>query len=70
VDPDLPVLGALRSWLDFWSRSKSRTCVTVTIITENVMARRRAGEICPLVTGSTELRATHYGITALARAVD
>jgi hypothetical protein len=44
--------------------------VTVTIITENVMAHRRAGEICPSVTGATGLRATHYGITALARAVD
>ena len=29
--------------------------MTVTIITENVMAQRRAGEICQSVTGSTAL---------------
>jgi hypothetical protein len=44
--------------------------MTVTIITENVMAHRRAGEICPSVTGSTELTPTHYVITTLAWAVD
>jgi len=34
------------------------------------MAHRRAGEICPSVTGSTELTPTHYVITALCRAAD
>ena len=58
-----------------WGRAtlvtlESRTCMTVTIITENVMAHRRAGEICPSVTGSTELTPTHYVITALCRAAD
>src|SRR6266581_2660221 len=52
-----------------WGRAtlvtlESRTCMTVTIITENVMAHRRAGEICPSVTGSTELTSTHYVKTA------
>jgi hypothetical protein len=58
-----------------WGRAtlvtlESRTCMTVTIITENVMAHRRAGEICPSVTGSTELTPTHYVITAHVRAAD
>jgi hypothetical protein len=44
--------------------------MTVTIITENVMAHRRAGEICPSVTGSTELTSQHYVITAPAWALD
>src|SRR5438309_9023868 len=43
---------------------ESRTCMTVTIITEKVMAHRRAGEICPSVTVSTALTSTHYVITA------
>src|SRR2546422_4539201 len=52
-----------------WGRAtlvtlESRTCMTVTIMTENVMAHRRAGEICPSVTGSTELTPTPYVITA------
>src|SRR5437899_5847898 len=42
----------------------SRTCMTVTIITESVMAHRRAGEICKSVTGSTALTSPHYVITA------
>src|SRR5262249_53343748 len=44
---------------------ESNTCMTVTIITENVMAQRRAGEICQSVTGSTALTPQHYVITAL-----
>jgi len=43
---------------------ESRTCMTVTIMTENVMAHRRAGEICPSMSVATELRLTHYVITA------
>jgi len=38
--------------------------MTVTIITEKVMAHRRAGEICPPVTGSTGLTPKDYAITA------
>ena len=37
--------------------------MTVTIITESVMAHRRAGEICQSVTGSTALTSPHYVIT-------
>src|SRR2546425_2597368 len=33
----------------------SRTCMTVTIITENVMAHRRAGDICGAAQGSGTL---------------
>ena len=52
-----------------WGRAtlvtlESRTCMTVAIIAENVMAHRRAGEICQSVTGSTALP-PHYVITAL-----
>ena len=58
-----------------WGRAtlvtlESKTCMTVTIITENVMAHRRAGEICPSVAGSTGLTPTHYAITALAWIID
>src|SRR5262245_5074490 len=42
---------------------ESRTCMTVTIMTENVMAHRRAGEICPSVAVAAELTPTHYAIT-------
>src|SRR5580765_3557262 len=58
-----------------WGRAtlvtlESRTCMTVTIITENVIAHRRAEEICPSVAGSTELTSPHYVITAPARVDD
>src|SRR5215467_6237080 len=46
---------------------ESSTCMTVTIMTENVMAHRRAGEICPSVAVAAELTPTHYVITALDR---
>src|SRR5580765_654741 len=49
---------------------ESRTCMTVTIITENVMAHRRAGEICQSVTGSATLTPTHYVITARSWILD
>ena len=48
----------------------SSTCMTVTIITETVIAHRRAEEICPSVAGSTELTSPHYVITAPARVDD
>src|SRR5438445_5012965 len=43
---------------------ESSNCMTVTIITENVMAHRRAGVICQSVIGSTALTSPHYVITA------
>jgi len=51
-----------------WGRAtlvtlESRICMTVTIITENVMAHRRAGVICQSVAGSTALTPTHYVIS-------
>src|SRR5262249_57457975 len=46
---------------------ESSTCMTVTIMTENVMAHRRAGGICPSVAVAAELTHTHYVITALDR---
>ena len=42
----------------------SRTCMTVTIITDTVMAHLRAGEICPSAAGSAGLTSPHYVITA------
>jgi len=38
--------------------------MTVTIITDKVMAHLRAGEICQSAAGSAELTSTHYVITA------
>src|SRR5438094_7749657 len=40
----------------------SRTCMTVTIITENVMAQRRVGVIGGGSSGSRALTPLHYGI--------
>src|SRR5437660_11121333 len=41
-----------------------RTCMTVTVIPEYVMAHRRAGEICPSVTGATALPPTTHALPA------
>jgi hypothetical protein len=38
--------------------------MTVTIMTEKVMAHRRAGEICPSMAVAAELTPPHYVITA------
>jgi uncharacterized protein (TIGR02117 family) len=40
--------------------------MTVTIITDKVMAHLRAGEICQSAAGSARLTSSHYVITALA----
>ena len=42
----------------------SRTCMTVTIITDRVIAHLRAGEICQSAAGSAGLTSPHYVITA------